>query len=669
MQKIFLNVEIVFIELYGACLTRLALCELNLVVMKKSIITYLMFMVFMAPSCTSDVSLEDEIEESKDDKKYSTRKKRGGNTNSKVNEIKKDLSKKYSYDNKKDNSENIKSNEVILEIEYKIITNKKGEPYIEGNLLSSDGKFITLPVSILDKNGTTSDIVPYYKLKKELTKSKVESSRLQKDDISVSSAFRNIPIRNKNDSKKHKLGDNSSLSGNNNYNLNSDEYSCKGKQHKMSDESTMDIKSIILKLIKNFCYLKGINSDDKNISKNNKGNKPSMDGFITNILSANKDTKQDFENFPKNFTGDRSRNSKQSEIDSEVSTNIKNESDIIYHLSELLNNNLVSPQEISQPQYNSHTCKEIEERNPTQKTQYAQNKNLICDKPNFRYHNKKQYILPPFETITDGFVAQTPSTKKNKKTPFSTPTFPKKSTSIKNQEGIENNKMPDNFICNEDMPSLQRNYMLVSNNVADNTNNGTENSLAQGNKQYFENRTIKDGFVTQTPTTNKDVRVDLKTSYSKDSTFPYIDDGNACPLPFNNAENNTCINNNNKLYPQLSNYRIDPYNNNKWGNTNNIPYVYDNNENIRPLHSNVQQGLNNINVSKESKDSDMKSDSTTDSILEDDDLFSDIDDTYVPNNIENNNEEKKGMMSKFKEIFEKKKENIPNSDFLTMVEV
>ncbi len=34
----------------------------------------------------------------------------------------------------------------------------------------------------------------------------------------------NIPIRNENDYKKHQLGNNSSLSGNNNANLNSDEY-------------------------------------------------------------------------------------------------------------------------------------------------------------------------------------------------------------------------------------------------------------------------------------------------------------------------------------------------------------------------------------------------------------------------------------------------------------
>ncbi len=35
---------------------------------------------------------------------------------------------------------------------------------------------------------------------------------------------KDIPIRNENDSKKHQLGDDSSLSGNNNDNLNSDEY-------------------------------------------------------------------------------------------------------------------------------------------------------------------------------------------------------------------------------------------------------------------------------------------------------------------------------------------------------------------------------------------------------------------------------------------------------------
>ncbi len=40
----------------------------------------------------------------------------------------------------------------------------------------------------------------------------------------LNTVAKNIPIRNENDSRKYQLVDNSSLSGNNNVNLNSDEY-------------------------------------------------------------------------------------------------------------------------------------------------------------------------------------------------------------------------------------------------------------------------------------------------------------------------------------------------------------------------------------------------------------------------------------------------------------
>ncbi len=597
--------------------------------MKKFIITYLIllvFIVFVVPSCTSDVPLEDEIEENKDDKKTRTRKKNAGSTNSKVNKTKKDLSKKCLNDNKSDNSKNVKGNEVGLEIEYKIITNKNGESYIEGSLLSNNGKFITLPISIEDKAGIKSNIIPYYKSEKELDNSKNDSWNVQKGDI---------PSVN---DKKNTLPDIMSPSSRN---------SC--------NESTTDIKSIILKLIKNFCYLKSSNRNDKSIPKNNEDNKPYMDGVITNLASNNNgvkqddakqnDAKQDFESFLKNFINEQSRGSKQSKIDS---TSIKNESDIISPIPELSNNNFTnSLQEISQPQCIPDTCKKVEEKDFTQadfdNNLTRLNNDPICDKFDIKNNNKKQYILPPSETITHGLDAQTQYPKKNEKIAFDTSTFSKENTSNKNQEGIENNKMTDNLTYNGYMPYSSPNYMSITNNAVDNINpnNSVENSLEQNNKQNLENKI--------------------------DNISPYIDDNNACnlPLPFKqDMENNKS--NNNKWYPQLSNYRMDPYNNNR-PNANNIPYICDSNDNIQPVYA--QQEFNNTNTPKESEDNNMKSDDSTDTISEDD-LFSDIDETCISNNnVENNNGGKKSVMRKIQNILKKEKVDINSPENFTLVEV